>query len=452
MDNPFGKEPTANPFGGEDTTDPSLEASTLTPEEQAAEAHRQQVLDAYDKMPWYDKRHTATIDIAHMVANGLTLNALDSWLGPDAKAHTADAWTRAGLAGYPAEVAGALYSPITRLVGAGANMIRPAASGLLPWLGKLGVSGLEGGTLGGAGDVMSGDFKSVPKDAATGAVLGTGANLVGGIVPKLSKFVASWLSGKDPDAFSAAYQAGKAGGAADTAFNAAQNVNKFSTPTKDAATQKIAAAIKDEAGKQFQSAQSRWSNATVNHKPVIKEWNNITKEMYTPAKEFRGNANTQANYSKIKDLVSGFVKKGSYTIQDFDALRQQIKGFVKNPNNPTGMIATRLQKVIKSQVEKVQPGYIADLANYGKGKVTALDAAKAGKELAPKLSRSISMGQLGVLTPLALAGGSPRVNGILANLAGKGARYTNYGLKALTGAPPSYGKMGLIANFNKDLQ
>lgn len=444
MDSPFIKKnrtvapaPSASPFiKKEREKDPVKALSDYTSKlpVDPAKARATKVQDEFRASPWYSQLGTMTNDLVRMGAQGASLGALDEWLGPEQKALTEDARSRLGYMQYPAEIAGALASPITRGVTAAGATLRPAGAGLMQALGNMGVSMGEGAALSGASAGLRGDFGDIPTEMAKGAVLAGGVHSASKALPKVPKYISAMFSGKDPDLYSQAYKAGKESSAASQAFRAGQK------STKDAKVPMT------KAKEEYAKAEKSWSTtAIVDKKPIVQEWQAINKDIKTPSGAFKGDAEFEAAYNKLKKMGNEFFKKGNWTVADVDTLRKKLRGFAKKPNTPIGMVATRLQNAVKGAIEKAQPGYIDDLAKYSRAK----DYNAAGKQLASKLSRSISMGNMGLMTPFALSMGSPRLNGILANLAGMTTRGASNMVSAM-GAKPSYGLTGLVPGMIDD--
>jgi hypothetical protein len=152
------------------------------------------LMKEFDKLPWYGKMGQAADDLVRSAASGVTYGGIDKLLGPEAKELTKDAQLRAGVPGTVAEIGGMLASPVTRAVSAGAQVLRPAGSGLWKALTNLGVTAGEGATLAGI-DAVINNPENIAENAATGAGLaaGTEATLKHAF-PKTAGLLANLLS------------------------------------------------------------------------------------------------------------------------------------------------------------------------------------------------------------------------------------------------------------------
>lgn len=130
----------------------------------------------FDKMPWYKKLGTTADDVVRTLADNITYGQLDEVLGPEQKQATADARVRMGNAAIPTDITGMLISPVTRTVGAGANVLRAGSKGIVPALRNLGVTVGEGATLGGIDAAARGEY--IQGGAEAGGSIAGGAEAV----------------------------------------------------------------------------------------------------------------------------------------------------------------------------------------------------------------------------------------------------------------------------------
>jgi hypothetical protein len=153
---------------------------------------RSALMAQYNKLPFLQKFNTGMDDIFRTGLSDLS-GGLYDYIDPEA----ANARSRMGSAALPIDVIGALRSPITKVIGAGAKVIRPTAEGFLPAAGRLLVSGGEGAALGGTEALIRshGDLEKAKQNAEIGGGLSMGAEaLMSHILPGIGKTVASAAS------------------------------------------------------------------------------------------------------------------------------------------------------------------------------------------------------------------------------------------------------------------
>lgn len=129
----------------------------------------------FDKMPWYKKLGTTADDVVRTLADSITFGQLDENLGPEQKKATSDARVRMGNAAIPADITGMMLSPVTRVIGAGANALR-GGTGLINSARNLGVTVGEGATLGGIDAAARGE--DIGEGAQAGGTIAGGAEAV----------------------------------------------------------------------------------------------------------------------------------------------------------------------------------------------------------------------------------------------------------------------------------
>lgn len=150
----------------------------------------------FDKLPVIfgnrTKVGTAAKDLVRLFTEGTTYGQMDKWIGDEAE--TKNAKLRSGIPGVAAEVTGMVASPITRTIGAGAQVLRPASGGLINALKNLGITAGEGGAIAATDAALNN--RDIVADAGTGAGLAAGAEAtlkhalpktVGGLANILSK-------------------------------------------------------------------------------------------------------------------------------------------------------------------------------------------------------------------------------------------------------------------------
>lgn len=185
----------------------------------------QQVLDNYNKLPWYQKPLQAGDDVMRMLADGATFGNADkaaakmnSWLGGTKyddelvkeRQSTHDAETRAGLASIPAELMGGVLTGETAAK-AGLTLGGRFYNAATPLLGRLGMSAATTAAEGAGYGALSaqGHDQNVLEGAKSGAELGALLGpAVEGVQSGLGKF-STWLSGVNASPSVAALNAAK---------------------------------------------------------------------------------------------------------------------------------------------------------------------------------------------------------------------------------------------------
>jgi hypothetical protein len=116
-------------------------ADAIRNAEKVTPRSEQELQKEYDASPWYSQLGQSADDMVRLAASGISFGQLDKWLGPEEAKKTAEARTRAGLAGDVAEIGGSVMSPVTQGVSVLGNVAARAAPGLLS---RMGIAGAEG--------------------------------------------------------------------------------------------------------------------------------------------------------------------------------------------------------------------------------------------------------------------------------------------------------------------
>lgn len=177
-----------------------------TPEQLAEKEWVDSLNAARAKEPWADRTVGAIDDLMRKFAEGASYGGLDRMLGEEDIQKTKEASARSGSLGTAAEVAGAIASPITRLIGAGAKAASSPVTNKL--LNATLRGGLEGGASGGAYAGIS-DTGSVPEDAAWSAAIGSNVPVLLKMLGLGGKTMAGMLAGVEPKHYTTAFNLGK---------------------------------------------------------------------------------------------------------------------------------------------------------------------------------------------------------------------------------------------------
>lgn len=373
----------------------------------------------YNAMPWYQQAATAADDLVRIGASGISFGGLDKLLGPEAEKATEEARMRAGFAAVPAEVLGAVASPVTRAVGGVGNAVAKTAPGLLA---RIGIGAGEGATLAAADAAIKG--KDISDSASTGAIISGAIPIVGKGLARTSSF----LQGTKPGAIETAYSAGKTGGTVSKSFRQGQRGEH----------------IKD-AQQEFAKAEKSWNNNYVNPKALRDEFAAIRKEVVTPTSVSKLTAEDRTAFDRMNSIIAKGLKRGS-NVQNLDAIRRQIDAWADGTDMQR-MMATRLKEAIRKSVNKVEPNYVPTLDKFSKAK----EAQAAGKELDSLFPKSGLLGHLAQTAVIGsgLAGASiispklglvapafmPKVSGLIANILGGTAGKLGPGMNPGTAAP-----------------
>lgn len=406
-----------------------------------------QVLQEFDKLPWYSKASTAADDLARLAASGISYGALDKALGPDQQRLTEEARMRAGWAGVPVEIGGAIASPITRTVGAGANMLRGGNSAL-----NMLISGGEGGLLSALQSAMSDG--NVAEDAKQGAALSAGLEgLFKHILPGVGKYGVSLLTKVSPTAYSDAFKLGEASPQASRAF---RDVQRDQQPTsmldliaKQRRDIRDIPLPPDKAGQVDQALIDVLDETTsLNNTSMLDNFDELTVKRLQ--NDFY---DTKTGNRKVNDLGSlvGYLEKnklkpatnksegGRYVKKVREAAKQA--GIETDPRFSEllkNMDLRELAYATGKKLEKAPPSVMASVP-------TVAGLLGAGANL---LSGGGLLPVIAALTGASIAASSPRLSGRVANLSGAAKRRLRKAAKATTGVDPSYGTLGIIPGMS----
>lgn len=407
----------------------------------------------FDKMPWYNKAGTAVNDAARTFADAVSFGQLDKLLGPEQERATADSKTRMGYAAIPTEIAGTLASPVTRVVGAGANLLR-GGSGLINSLRNFGVTVGEGSALGGIDAAARGQDIQEGAEAG-GTIAGAAEATFKHAIPKTGGILANILA-KVPykdlsDIFEVASKSSEGAkaikdlqaGKAPSALLDAMNKLKIKLESKPVPkTDEIEEALVDVFGK---------IATTSGHKALDAQDQALVNKLFDKAYTSKVDATT-FNRQYLDDLFS-YLEETKVPVAAEKSAGGQL---VKNVHDAVKKVGSEADPNFKTLMDLLDTKKIA----YRVGKSTstlspntrAFDTARDIGLATAFLAGSSALTNPVLLTAILplLATASPKVAGTVARKAGSTKRVFRKGVPKNT----SYGSLGLVpgavSNENED--
>lgn len=176
----------------------------------SAKAQVNPAVAAYDRLNPYEKVLRAADDMVRLFSTGATYGAIDA-LSPEQAQLTEQARQRFPVAGAVSEFGGALASPITGAIGAGAKALMPVGRGLANMLGRAAVTSGEGAAIGGTGALLSGRPQDTLHDMGIGAVLPHAIGLAGKGMSVPLKYVSSFMANRSAAPYGTAFNVGRYG-------------------------------------------------------------------------------------------------------------------------------------------------------------------------------------------------------------------------------------------------
>jgi hypothetical protein len=404
----------------------------------------------FEKLPWYSKLGTAADDLVRSGASGITFGGLDKLLGPEAEAATRDAKLRSGWAGTGAEVGGMIASPVTRAIGAGAQLLRPAGRGLQKALTNLGVTASEGATLAATDAAINGN--DIGESAATGAGLAAGAEAtLKHALPKPMGILANLLSKVPYKDLADIYEI-------------ASKSSLGAKAVKDIQNNRAPVALIDEIDK---------TRGKLEGVPVPK-----TDEIEEALVDVFGRTTTSSGHKALDPQDQAMVNKlfdKAYTSK-VDATTfnrnnlDDLAGYIEETRVPVaaekstgGMHVKNVHDTIKQVGSKASPEFKKLMEMFDTRK-KAYTAGKATSTMSPNtrafdtardigLATAVIGGSAALVNPVMLAGiipmlmaASPKAVGMIARKSGS----TKRNIKKVTGKGTGYGTLGLVPGMQEE--
>lgn len=421
------------------------------PDANSEDIRRSALMAEFNKLPFLQKFNQGMDDIVKTGLSGLS-NGLYDKIAPEA----ADSRTRMGAAAIPIDVIAALRSPINKVIGAGANLVRPTAPGLLPALGRMAVSGGEGATIAGTESAIrnNGDLNKVKQDAEVGGGLSAATEfLFKHLIPGTGKTVATLASGVPKktleDTFSVA--AGSKAGS-----NAITAIRNGKSPL---ALDEQIIALRQALGK---------TDLIPSEKAILQKTLNDIEAKFKTTSGMTALDGTDA--ANVKKLLEGAKDKdtGKWLLNHLDDLAaylENTKVTKAEAITTSGRAVNDAHKVAKDLGTAIDPKF-GNLMHLAETLSKARAAGTATKNWRPEKSMIGSLLQMGSLagtpalhvlgfSPLLAAGAaaigagswltsSPKLVGKTAQTAGQTKRVLSAAVKAAGGSEPTYGQLGIL--------
>jgi hypothetical protein len=415
---------------------------------------RSALMAQYNKLPFLQKFDQGMDDVVKTALSGLSYGLYDK-IAPEA----ADSRARMGSAALPIDIISTLRSPITKVIGAGANAIRPVAAGFLPALAKLGITAGEGAAMAGTDSAIrnNGDIEQIKQDATLGGGLSAGAEaLMSHIIPGTGKMLASTFSGVPRQVLSDTFKVASESKAGSDAISAV----RAGTPPVELQDQIVK--LRKALGKVdlIPSEKAIIQNALTEAETRFKTTSGLTDLDSTDA------TNVKKLVESAKDTKTG--KWLLNHLDDLSAYLESTKVAKAEGISNSGRTVNETHDIIKDLGSKIDPRF-GNLMDFVNTLNKARAAGTATKKWLPEKSMagtllqaggiagSPLLGAFGLASPLVatlLTGlaagtiplGSPKIVGKVAQTSGNTKRVLEGTVKALTGSKPTYGQLGLVAD------